>query len=85
MQEKCATNGLVNLLNPSTRSDDPIVRFAARIGAGLGVERQCRNQLRVASLAARVSAIGDGVAGERFRRPVAAARLPLIGLGLRGV
>ena len=50
-----------------------------------GVERPSRNQQRLASLAARISAVGDGVADERFRRPVAAALLLLIGLGLRGV
>jgi hypothetical protein len=64
---------------------DPIVRLGARMGAELGVERPSRNQQRLASLAARVSAVGDCVADKRFRRPVAAAHLLLIGLSLRGV
>ena len=55
------------------------------LGAGLGGERPSRNEQRLASLAARVSAVGDGVLDERFRRSVAAARLFLIGLRLRGV
>ena len=74
-----------NILDSLGRSGHPGILEVDLDHTELGIERPSRNQQRLASLAARISAVGDCVADERFRRPVAAALLLLIGHSLRSV